>query len=218
MNNEPPWTTEFVNLDEIPSPNMEPGSPTPVVEETQQTTTVGMDIDMPEVGQSQQAKDAGNPSCPENPEEAPRVNGMVPNQTEVVAPERSHTTTPEQQQEGIVEDVTGRAEAYTEERTMEAGTLSQPPQWKGKQPVARSPRRQAATTIVLPCILEGVRIMANLLGCMEKLWYSDHDVTDMDKFPEFAKKVYLDTVGIGPFDEPIVQPKQWAAGLANTGF
>jgi hypothetical protein len=85
---------------------MEPGSPTPVVEETQQTTTVGMDIDMSEVGQSQQAKDAGNPSCPENPEEAPRVNGMVPNQTEVVAPERSHTTTSEQPQEGIVEDVT----------------------------------------------------------------------------------------------------------------
>jgi hypothetical protein len=52
-----------------------------VVEETQQTTTVGMDIDMPEVGQSQQAKDAGNPSHPENPEEAPRVNGTVPNQT-----------------------------------------------------------------------------------------------------------------------------------------
>jgi hypothetical protein len=31
---------------------MEPGSPTPVVEETQQTTPVGMDIDMPEVGQA----------------------------------------------------------------------------------------------------------------------------------------------------------------------
>jgi hypothetical protein len=40
----------------------------------------------------------------------------------------------------------------------------------------------------------------------------------MDKFPEFAKKVYLDTVGIGHFDEPINQPKQWAVGLANTGI
>jgi hypothetical protein len=50
---QPPQPTKFINLDEISSPNMEPGSPTPVVEETQQTTTVGMDIDMPEVGQSQ---------------------------------------------------------------------------------------------------------------------------------------------------------------------
>jgi hypothetical protein len=45
---------------------------------------------------------------------------------------------PEQPQEGIVEDVTSRAEAYVEERTMEVGTSIQPPQWKGKQPVVRS--------------------------------------------------------------------------------
>ena len=31
---EPAKTVEFVNLDEIHSPNMEPASPTPVVEET----------------------------------------------------------------------------------------------------------------------------------------------------------------------------------------
>jgi hypothetical protein len=53
---------------------------------------------------------------------------------------------------------------------------------------------------------------------MEKLRYSDHDVADMDKFPEFARQVYLDSVGTGPFGDPILQPKQWAAGLANTRF
>jgi hypothetical protein len=53
MEHEPTKTAEFINLDEIPSPNMEPASPTPVVEETQQTTLVGMDIDMPEMGQGQ---------------------------------------------------------------------------------------------------------------------------------------------------------------------
>jgi hypothetical protein len=89
---------------------------------------------------------------------------------------------------------------------MEVGTSSQPPQRKGKQVVPRSPCRQATTTIVLPCILEGVRITGNMLGHMEKLRYSYHDVTDMDKFPEFAKKVYLQTMGIGPFGEPINQP------------
>jgi len=44
---QPPQPPEFINLDKIPSPNMEPGSPTPVVEETQKTKPVGMDIDIP---------------------------------------------------------------------------------------------------------------------------------------------------------------------------
>jgi hypothetical protein len=93
-------------LDEIPSPNVERVSPTTVVDETQQTIAVGMDIDMLEMGQGQQAKDADNPSCPEQVEEAPRENGTTPNQKEAAAPGRSHTTEPKQQQEGIVEDDT----------------------------------------------------------------------------------------------------------------
>jgi hypothetical protein len=36
-------------MDEIPLPDMTPTRSTPVVEETQQTTPVGMYIDMPEV-------------------------------------------------------------------------------------------------------------------------------------------------------------------------
>jgi hypothetical protein len=44
-------TVEFVNLDEIPSPNVEPVIPTLMVEETQPKTMVGMDIDMMEMGQ-----------------------------------------------------------------------------------------------------------------------------------------------------------------------
>jgi hypothetical protein len=58
---------------------MEPMSSTLMVEETQQKTTIGMDIDMMEMGQGQQAKDIGNPSCSKHIEEAPRVNGIVPN-------------------------------------------------------------------------------------------------------------------------------------------
>jgi hypothetical protein len=101
---------------------------------------------------------------------------------------------------------------------MEAGTSSQPSQRKGKQPITRSPCKHTATSIVLPRITEGVHTTTNLLGCVEKLWYSDHDVTDVDKFREFSKQVYLDNVGIGPFDDPILQPKQWAVGMANTGI
>jgi hypothetical protein len=129
---------------------------------------------------------------------------------------RSHTTEPEKQKEGIVEDVTSRPYTYADERTMEVGISSQPPQQKGKQPIARSSRRQATTTIVLSCIPEGLHTMPNLLGCVEKLCYLDHDVADMDKFLEFAIQFYLENVGIGPFDDPIFQPKQWAARLANT--
>jgi hypothetical protein len=50
---------------------------------------------------------------------------------------------------------------------------------------------------------------------MEKLQYSDHDVADVDNFPEFAKQFYLDSVGKGPFGDRILQPKQWATKLAN---
>jgi hypothetical protein len=37
----------------------------------------------------------------------------------------------------------------------------------------------------------------------------------MNKFPEFAKRVYLYNLGIGPFGEPINQPVKWAARLAK---
>jgi hypothetical protein len=42
---------------------------------------------------------------------------------------------------------------------------------------------------------------------MEKLWYLDHDVANVDKFPEFARKVYLDSVGTRPFGDTILQLK-----------
>jgi hypothetical protein len=74
--------------------------------------------------------------------------------------------------------------------------------------VARSSCKQTMTTIVLSRILEGVHVTGNLLGHMEKVRHSDHDVIDTDKFLEFSKKFYLDTVGLGPFGEPINQPKQ----------
>jgi hypothetical protein len=35
-------------VEKILLPNMTPGSPTPIVEETQQTTPFGIDIDVPE--------------------------------------------------------------------------------------------------------------------------------------------------------------------------
>jgi hypothetical protein len=36
--------------------------------------------------------------------------------------------------------------------------------------------------------------------------------------PNLCNKVYLDSIGIGPFGDPILQPKPWEAGLENTGI
>jgi hypothetical protein len=99
---------------------------------------------------------------------------------------------------------------------MEVGSSSQPPPRKDKKMVPRSPCKQTAAKIVLLCIPEGVHVLANLLGYVEKLRYSYHYVMNTDKFLEFAKQVYLQIVGIGPFGELIHQPLQWAAGLDKT--
>jgi hypothetical protein len=74
---------------------------------------------------------------------------------------------------------------------MEAGNSIHPPQKRDKQKVPRSPCRQLTVTIVFPCITEGVRIKAYLLGHVEKLKFFDHDVMGTEKLPEFSKKVYL---------------------------
>jgi hypothetical protein len=105
-----------------------------------------------------------------NPEEAQRVNGMVPNETYRTIPKRSDTTMQEQPNEGTVGDVTSLEEEYAKERTMEARTLSQAPKCKGKQPVARSLHKKTTTTTVLPRIPEGVHVTGNLLFHVEKLW------------------------------------------------
>jgi hypothetical protein len=64
---------------------------------------------------------------------------MVQNEREMATSKVSHTVALKQPHEGIVKDATGRVEEYAEERTMEAGTSFQPPQWNGRKLVARSP-------------------------------------------------------------------------------
>jgi hypothetical protein len=61
-------------------------------------------------------------------------------------------------------------------------------------------------------------VKPDLLGHIEKLKYLDHDVIDTDKFPEFMKRVYLQTMGVNAFGEPIDQPLQWAMGLEKIGI
>jgi len=82
----------------------------------------------------------------------------------------------------------------------------------------RSPRKQPDTSIVLPCIPEGVPATPTLLGCIERLRYADHDVSDTKKFLEFVQQVYIESLGTWPFGDPILHPKKWAEKLENTGI
>jgi hypothetical protein len=105
-----------------------------------------------------------------------------------------------------------------EEGEEEVGPSNMPTKRKGKQPIQRSPHKHPEVSIVLPCIPEGVQATAGLLGCIDKLRYADHDVSDTGKFPEFMQQVYMEILGTGPLGDPVLQPKQWIAGLFNTGI
>jgi hypothetical protein len=56
---------------------------------------------------------------------------------------------------------------------------------KRKKSFQRSPRKKPKVTLVLLCIPAGVKVLLDLLRCIDKLCYADHDVKDIEKFPEF---------------------------------
>jgi hypothetical protein len=58
-----------------------------------------------------------------------------------------------------------------------------------KHTVPRSLRKQPDVTIILSCIPEGVQVKVDLLGYVEKIKYSNHDLMDTDKFLKCANKV-----------------------------
>jgi hypothetical protein len=53
---------------------------------------------------------------------------------------------------------------------------------------------------------------------VDKLRYSDHDVTHANKFHEFALHVYMERKVTTSSRVPIIFPKKWIAGLYNTGI
>jgi hypothetical protein len=61
-----------------------------------------------------------------------------------------------------------------------------------------------------------VTILPNILGCVEKMRYANHDVADRDKFHEFEPHVYMESKGISVIGILIMEPKQWIIGLYNT--
>ena len=65
-------------------------------------------------------------------------------------------------------------------------------------------------------ISEGVKVLDDMLGCVNKLKYVDHDVPNKGKFHEFMQQVYMESKGEGAEGDPIMEPKNWIAGLYNT--
>ena len=70
--------------------------------------------------------------------------------------------------------------------------------------------------ITLPCIPEGVIVLLDIVGCVEKLGYSSHYAVDKDKFQELDPQVYLEIKGIIVTGVLIIEQKQWIIGLYNT--
>jgi hypothetical protein len=141
---QPPHPQEVVNMEEIPSSDMKPGSPTPIVEETQWKTPVGMDIDVPEGGPSPQVENVGNHSQPENPEEYLRTNGMVLNQKEMICTMKfthNHTRTNHRRAQWNISHVEQRSMQKIEQGRLGPRVSHQN---GGKKTIARSPRKQAS--------------------------------------------------------------------------
>jgi len=78
---------------------------------------------------------------------------------------------------------------------------------KGKHTVQRSLRKQKEAMLTLLHIPEGVTILPGILGCLDKLKYSDHDVKYMDTFPKFVPQVYMERKETGLSGVPILEPK-----------
>ena len=71
----------------------------------------------------------------------------------------------------------------------------------------RTPRKQKELTLSLPQIPDGVKVVSDMLGYVNKLKYVDHDVENIGKFPDFAQQVYMESIGEGPSGDPILEPK-----------
>jgi hypothetical protein len=82
----------------------------------------------------------------------------------------------------------------------------------------RTPSKEKELTLSLPKIMDGVRIVGDMLGYINKLRCYDHDVKNMEKNHEFVSQVYMERKEEGPSGAPILEPKSWIAELYNMGI
>jgi hypothetical protein len=65
---------------------------------------------------------------------------------------------------------------------------------------------------------KGVRKDEDMLGKVAKLNFMDHDITDMQKFPELARDQYLCTKTDPATRKTWVEAQAWASGLEKVGI
>jgi hypothetical protein len=96
-----------VDVDAIPSPQIEPVSTIVIEEEEQAPMMNGMEVDSHDSAQDYQTRDAGNLQQSVRAEVAQRKNGDTSKQTEAAMSRPQLGVGSVQQQEGLVEDITG---------------------------------------------------------------------------------------------------------------
>jgi hypothetical protein len=57
-----------------------------------------------------------------------------------------------------------------------------------------------------------------MVGGVDTIKYSDHDVADAVKFPDLVPQNYLESRGEGPSGTPLLEHVQWILGLYNIGI
>jgi hypothetical protein len=77
---------------------------------------------------------------------------------------------------------------------------------------------QAELVIMMPKIPEGVKVEDEMVGGVDTIKYSNHDVADAVKFLDLVPQNYLESRGEGPSGVPLLEPVQWILGLYNMGI
>jgi hypothetical protein len=124
--------------------------------------------------------------------------------------DKIESDTPAVEENPEVEDDHATDEEMQEEETLEETTT-------GSSKKKASMHTQTQIELSVPHIPDSVVIVEDMLGCVPKLWYVDHDVTEVAKFPELAQEVYMENRGSTSKGIPIMEPKQWIVRLYNSG-
>jgi hypothetical protein len=67
-------------------------------------------------------------------------------------------------------------------------------------------------------ILDLVVVVKDMMGFVPKLKYVDHDVTELEKFPDLVQEVYIENRGSTLKGILKMESKQWIMGLYNYGI
>jgi hypothetical protein len=65
---------------------------------------------------------------------------------------------------------------------------------------------QEELTIVMPKIPDGVKVDDEMIGGVNNMKYSDHDVADTIKFLDLVQHNYMECKGEGPSGAPLLEP------------